>query len=81
MVSASIATGVAKLTCCQPRGGLAGEGRLGQLGAARRPEVADVRAGVAGSLVEAQPGDVAALVGAELDAELDRAGVVVAAGP
>ena len=38
-----------------------------------RPEVADVRAGVRGALVEPDAGDVAGDVRAELDAELDRA--------
>ena len=54
---------------------LAGEGTGGQTGAARGPEAAGVRAGVAGALVEAHAGDPAAGVGVNLTPELDRAGV------
>ncbi len=60
-----------------PAGGrLAGEGGLGEERAGRRPQVSDVRAGVARALVEAQAGDLAGDIGAELDPELDRRRIV-----
>ena len=59
---------------------LARERRLGELASAGAPQVADVGAGVGRALVEAQPGDVAGLVGAELDAQLHGLGVLVGGG-
>ena len=69
MVLAVIATGVEKLTCCQPEAVSPLKVAVASSVAGARPEVADVRAGVAGALVEADAGDVAGDVGAELDAE------------
>ena len=77
MVLALIATGAPKLTCCQPLADSPREGGLGELGPARRPQPPDVGAGVAGGLVEAQPGDEAGDVGAELGADFGRVGVPV----
>ena len=54
------------------RSGLVGEGGAGQQLPVRCPEVADVGPGVAGRLVEADPGDVAERVDLELDADLGR---------
>src|SRR4051812_18774420 len=59
-----------------PSGGaLVGEGRGGELGSGGGPQGADVGAGVAGALVEADAGDLAAHVGLELHAEFDGGGV------
>ena len=56
---------------------LTGESNLGELFAAGRPEPAHVGAGVAAGLVEADAADVAGHLGAELDAQFDRARVRV----
>src|SRR5207247_6592289 len=53
-----------------PARGLAGEGGGSELGSGRAPEVADVGARVARTLVEAERGHEAGLVGLEPDAEL-----------
>src|SRR5207248_5507706 len=56
------------------RGRLAGERARGDQRAGRAPKVGHVAAGVGAALVEAEPGDVAGRVGAELEPQLDWRG-------
>ena len=71
MVLAVIATGVAKVACCQPEAVSLVKVAVASSCAGARPEVADMGAGVADALVEADAGDSAADVELELDANLD----------
>src|SRR3954447_6900841 len=57
------------------RRGLVGEGSGGERPPGARPERAGVLAGVLAALVEANPGDLAAAVRTELDAELGGTGI------
>ena len=75
MVFAVTATGVAERHDLPAGRRLVGKRGGREPGAAARPEIADVRAGVRGALVVPDAGDEAVDIGAELDAELDGAGV------
>ena len=65
------ATGLSKVTCCQPLAVSPVNVARASSAPLLRPEAPDVRAGVRRALVEAHPGDVAGDVGRELHAELD----------
>ena len=66
-----IATGRGEIDLLPAAGGLAGEGCARQQLAARRPQIAKMRPGVTGSLVEADAGDFAGSRGGEFHAEFD----------
>ena len=68
----AIATGLEKLTFCQPEARLVGERRRRQQGPVRGPQVADVRAGHPALLVEQDAGHLAGDVRLELHAQLER---------
>jgi len=73
-VLAVIATGVEKLTCCQPEAVSPVNDGSSQQGTRAGPEVADVGTGVGTALVEAHTKDVAREIRGEFTPTLDREG-------
>ena len=76
MVLAVIETGVARVHGLPATRRGVGEGRAGELGSSRAPQVEEIRAGVAGAAVELERRDVACRAGLELHADFKRRAVI-----
>ena len=73
---AEIATGVDKAHGLPAARGGVRERHAGELGSGRRPQVEEVRAGVAGAAIELEGGDLAGNGGLELHADFERRAII-----